>query len=67
MTDANPAHFSAADYARTTPTTHSPAGSAQPFRWTADMTSALVVVGGSLVMALAGMGLGAWLQLPFGG
>lgn len=68
MTDANPAQFSSADFVRTAVERPAPrAAGAEPFRLTPDMINGLVVIGGSLVMALAGVGLGVWMQLPFGG
>jgi hypothetical protein len=65
MTDAP---FSSADYAPTASDRPLASGAAapQPFHLTPDMINGLVVIGGSLVMALAGISLGVWLQLPFG-
>ena len=68
MTIANPSPFSAADMG---------SSSARRIDWsvarlpaptlTPDLSRGLLVVAGSLLMAFAGMGLGSWLALPFGG
>ena len=67
MTDANSAQFSSTDFARTAAERPRAVAPSQSFHLTPDMINGLVVIGGSLLMALAGIGLGAWMQLPFGG
>ncbi len=64
MTDANHTLFSSAHFTATTPRPAS--RPMEPLTLTPDMINGLVVIGGSVVMALAGMGLAAWLALPFG-
>ena len=67
MTDANPTSFQTADLT---------APSIRRIDWSVarlptatigpDASRGLIVVFGSLLMAFAGMGLGAWMALPFG-
>ncbi len=68
MTNADPAAFTSANFARPVDSLASRAAAQpEPFRLTPDMINGLVVIGGSVAMALAGIGLGGWMQLPFGG
>ena len=64
MTDTDPAAFASPEFAARRidwSVARLPAATIGP-----DVTRGVVVIFGSILFAFAGMGLGAWMQLPFG-